>query len=252
MGELRLILLVTGALLVGGIWWWSRRAKPGDAREPRDLIQRRDLREPHGSARAEPRLDTPPPSSDQTTPGLAALQTPSRATWAPATEPHTQREPNAGSDLDPATVDVSGFDPARQMVLSLLVLPVHGERFLGADVLSVLEEADLRFGARRIFHRHDPSGATLWSVANMLEPGQLDPAVIQTDYVHGLVLFAVLPGPRLGSETFADMLATARRLAQRLHGELADADRSSLTPQTIQHLREQVLEFERRRAGAGA
>jgi cell division protein ZipA len=89
-------------------------------------------------------------------------------------------------------------------------------------------------------------------MANMLEPGYLEPSALQGDYVHGLVLFAVLPAPRPGSETLADMLATARRMAQRLRGELADADRSSLTPQTIQHLREQVLEFERRRAGAGA
>ncbi len=239
MGELRLILLVAGVLLVGGIWWWSRRGSSAPRREFRDL------REPPSAPRAEPTLDTPP-ASDSTTPNLARARV-----WAPPTEPHTRREPEPMLDSGPATVEASAFDPARQMLLSILVLPEHGERFLGADVLSVLEEADLKYGARRIFHRRDPAGATLWSIANMLEPGQLDPMVIQTDYVHGLVLFAVLPGPRGGSETFADMLATARRLAQRLRGELADADRSSLTPQTIQHLRESVLEFERRHTGAG-
>ncbi len=248
MGELRLILLLAGALLVGGIWWWSRRGSSAPRREFRDL------REPPSAPRAEPTLDAPL-ASDSTTPNLARPRV-----WAPPTEPHTRREREPRADLDPAspqgggdapTVEASAFNPARQMLLSILVLPVHGERFLGADVLSVLEETDLKYGARRIFHRRDPAGATLWSIANMLEPGQLDPMVIQTDYVHGLVLFAVLPGPRGGSETFADMLATARRLAQRLRGELADADRSSLTPQTIQHLRETVLEFERRSAGAG-
>lgn len=244
MGELRLILLVAGALLVGGIWWWSRR---GSTDQRRGF---RDLREPPSVHRAEPSVDTPP-TSDSTTPGLVRPPTPVRV-WAPTTEPHTRREPEANAGLEPDTVKTAGFDPERQMLLSILVLPEHGERFLGADVLSLLQESDLKYGARRIFHRHDIAGATVWSIANMLEPGQLDPAVIQTDYVHGLVLFAVLPGPRLGGETFADMLATARRLAQRLHGELADADRSSLTPQTIQHLRETVLEFERRRAGAGA
>jgi cell division protein ZipA len=86
----------------------------------------------------------------------------------------------------------------------------------------------------------------------MLEPGYLEPEALQTDYVHGLVLFAVLPARRPGGEVLADMLATARRIAARLRGEVADADRSSLTPQTIQHLREKVIEFERRRSGAGA
>jgi len=252
MGELRVILLVAGAMLIAGIWWWNRRAKPGDLdqrHDSRDSRERRDLREPSLAPRAEPKPGAAP---DSTTPNMVRPQTPLRG-WAPTTAPHTRRDAEPRDDLEPDTVkQSSGFDPARQMVLSILVLPVHGERFLGADVLAVLEETELRFGARRIFHRHDPAGATLWSIANMLEPGELDPAVVQTDYVHGLVLFAVLPGPRLGSDTFADMLATARRLAARLRGELADADRSSLTPQTIQHLRESVLEFERRRAGAGS
>lgn len=228
MGELRLILLVAGVLLVGGIWWWSRRATPDETRRPRDL------REHTVTPRAQPKLEPV-------------------KVWAPHTEPQTQREAEPRDTLEPDTVkQSSGFDPAKQMVLSILVLPEHGERFLGADVLSVLEEADLKYGARRIFHRHDIAGATVWSVANMLEPGELDPGEIQTDYVHGLVLFAVLPGPRASSDAFADMLATARRLAQRLRGELADADRSSLTPQTIQHLRETVLEFERHHTGAGS
>lgn len=244
MGELRLILLVAGALLVAGIWWWSRRGERGDPDATQAPRARRDLRQPQPVARAEPSLDAPSARG-------AAAELPVRV-WEPKTQPETRRDDAPEPDGEPATVRAPAFDEERQMVLSLLVLPEHGERFLGSDVLAVLEECGLEFGAKRIFHRHEADGATLWSMANMLEPGYLEPAALQGDYVHGLVLFAVLPAPRPGSETFADMLATARRMAQRLHGELADADRSSLTPQTIQHLREQVLEFERRRAGAGA
>ena len=245
MGELRLILLVAGALLVGGIWWWSRRGERRAPDQPQQPRGRRDLRQPASPPRAEPTLDAPSARPDPAADRSVRV-------WEPVTQPETRRDPEPEPESGPATVQASAFDAERQMLLSLLVLPEHGERFLGTDVLSVLEESGLRFGARRIYHRHDAGGATLWSMANMLEPGHLEPAQLQGDYVHGLVLFAVLPGPRPGSETFADMLATARRVAQRLRGELADADRGSLTPQTIQHLREQVLDFERRRAGAGA
>lgn len=236
MGELRLVLLVAGALAIAGIWWWGNR-KERRARADADKH----------APRAEPRLDAPR-SAQGPSLGLGGR---------PLTQPDTRRDdPPAPelrhdpTDLDPPTVEAPIFDAERNMVLSLLVLPVHGERFLGADLLEVLEECELRFGAKRIFHKHDASGAALWSMANMLEPGYLDPAEVRGDYVHGLVLFAVLPARTPGSVILDDMLATARRMAQRLHGELADADRSSLTPQTVQHLREKVLEFERRRAGA--
>lgn len=234
MGELRLILLVAGAILIAGIWWWNRRNAPDDAAPgPK----------PH-APRAEPHLEVPHSASHRGI-GLPVA-------GGPSTQPDTRRDDAPDEDADPPTVRAqSSFDPDNNMLLSLLVLPEHGERFLGNDVLAVLEDSGLRYGDLRIFHRHDPAGVKLWSMANMLEPGYLEPDALQTDYVHGLVLFAVLPARLQGSEVFADMLATARRIAARLHGELADADRGSLTPQTIQHLREKVIEFERRRSGAG-
>jgi cell division protein ZipA len=219
MSELRLILLTVGALIIGAIWWWSRR-RDDDAPIPKPKP---------AAPRAEPRIGSP------------------------GVRPETRRDgAPEDDDRDPPTLRSKGYDPERNMLLSVLVLPEHGERFLGTDVLAVMAEGGLKFGPRKIFHRQDGSGRPLWSIANMLEPGYLEPAEIDGDYVHGLVLFAVLPAPLAGSEVFADMLATARQMAARLHGELADADRSSLTPQTIQHLREKVLEFERRRAVAGA
>jgi cell division protein ZipA len=236
MSELRLILLAVGALIIGAIWWWSRRGEPA-ASKPKQL-----------TPRTEPRVDAPVSASHRGS-GLPV-------SGGPTTQPETRRDDapadDAAADLDPPTVKSKGYDPDLNMLLSVLVLPEHGERFLGADVLSVLEEGGLQFGKRKIFHREDASGRTVFSIANMLEPGHLDPAEIDGDYVHGLVLFAVLPTAGAGSEVFNDMLSTAKQMAARLHGELADADRSSLTPQTIQHLREKVLEFERRRAVAGA
>lgn len=137
------------------------------------------------------------------------------------------------------------FNPARDMILSLFVLPAAGETFLGAEVVETLGGVGLQFGPRQVFHRHAPDGRSMYCVANMVEPGTLEPNAVRFEHIPGLLFFAVLPGARSGTDTFADMIATARRIAQRLRGELADAERSSLTPQTIQHLRERVVEFER-------
>src|SRR5688572_12234380 len=132
MSELRLILLAVGALIIGAIWWWNRRSKD---ETPKPLSK-------HAPPRTEPRVDAPQSAS----PGGAGL--PVRG--GPTTQPETRRD-----DLDPPTIKSKGYDPDLNMLLSVLVLPEHGERFLGTDVLAVLEEGGLKFGPRRIFHRHD-------------------------------------------------------------------------------------------------
>ena len=42
------------------------------------------------------------------------------------------------------------------------------------------------------------------------------------------------------------MLTAGRRLAEGMNGDLKDEQHSVLTPQTMEHLRQRVQEFERR------
>jgi len=236
MGDLRLFLLLAGVALVVGVWWWgSRRAS---AR--RDGVPK---------PRAEPTIATHDEpgegSSESTTPGLAARQP------ASAAAPSPMDEALPAVPL-PDEAPARGFDPDRQMLLTLFIVPASGQQLLGSDVFVTLDEVGLRHGARRIFHRETDQGAVVFSVAHLAEPGELDPLGQRFEYLQGLALFAVLPGPRPGTDAFADLLATARRIAQRLHAELTDGERSTLTPQTIQHLREKVLAFERQHGRGGA
>ncbi|OQX40699.1 MAG: cell division protein ZipA, partial [Candidatus Sedimenticola endophacoides] len=60
-----------------------------------------------------------------------------------------------------------------------------------------------------------------------------------------LTLFARLPGPLDGLQVFSDMLMSAERLAAELNGSLQDATHSDLTRQTIEHVREEILEHRR-------
>ena len=48
-----------------------------------------------------------------------------------------------------------------------------------------------------------------------------------------------------GVAVFADMLSTAERMAAILDGELQDETHSALTKQTIEHMREEILEYRR-------
>jgi len=274
MEGFRTILLLIGAAVVAGVWWWStRRAGPQQVPRARaepnfGSLPREVAHDAKGRAADHPEFDpdTTAPravqaqasatlrAADDAAAEVAAAAPPRSAEVAEVFGDEPARVPAIASTQAEARIERGepgpGFDPTRDMILSLFVLPAVGEAFLGAEVVETLGGAQLHFGARQVFHRHAPDGRSMYCVANMVEPGTLEPGAIRFEHVPGLLFFAVLPGPRSGTDTFADMIATARRVAQRLRGELADADRSSLTPQTIQHLRERVVEFERLRGPA--
>ena len=272
MAGLRTILLLIGAAGGAGIWWWSTRrpaATPRPRAEPRLGAASGDPRpetprDAKGRAADHPEFDpdtTAPRALDRDAAGALRRADADAARIVASAPPPSGDFAAAFADAPTAvSVEASaeariergepgpGFDPSRDMILSLFVVPAAGETFLGAEVVETLTGAQLQFGKRQVFHRHAPDGRSMYCVANMVEPGTLAPDAIRFEHVPGLLFFAVLPGPRSGTDTFADMIATARRVAQRLRGELADAERSSLTPQTIQHLRERVVEFERLRS----
>jgi cell division protein ZipA len=146
-----------------------------------------------------------------------------------------------GSSAKSAPVREQG----EQLILALHVMPRTGMPFAGAKAQDAFETCNLRFGRYQVFHRLDaPGGDSVFSVANMVEPGSFDPDSLDTSELSGLTLFMVLPGPRGGVASYADMLATARQLAQALDGEVLDQDRSTLTRQTARHIRERIITFE--------
>jgi cell division protein ZipA len=54
-----------------------------------------------------------------------------------------------------------------------------------------------------------------------------------------------LPGPKDSLTVFSEMLSTAERLAKLLQGEVLDQRRQPLTRQSIEEMREEVLEHRR-------
>lgn len=136
---------------------------------------------------------------------------------------------------------------------SLFVLHVasrDGGFFDGPDVHAALRAQKLEFGKHDIYHRLTEANGvpeSVYSVANMLKPGYLDPAEEDHLRTPGLALFLVLPGPIEGVSAMRDMLDTAKALARELDGEVLDDKRTLLTPQTTQYMLDRVAELDRRR-----
>lgn len=149
--------------------------------------------------------------------------------------------------------------PARKEILDVIVMHLVANpdvRFPGRTLLQQLLEQGLRFGDMNIFHRHRQTASgndeLLFSVANALEPGTFDIDTMEEQTFRAITFFMKLPGPAKPLESLERMLTSARALAEALDAELRDEQHSVLTPQTIEHLRERVQDFERRQRLADA
>lgn len=137
-----------------------------------------------------------------------------------------------------------------QLHIVMTVMARSGGRFSGQSLRSALEHADLHHGEMNIFHRHELPGdhhsATLFSAANVLAPGDFELTRMDTLTSPGIAMFMRLPGPDSPADAFQQMLDAATMVAEDLDGTLCDETRSSLTPQSINHLRERIADFARR------
>ncbi|SFC93390.1 cell division protein ZipA [Thiohalospira halophila DSM 15071] len=202
--------------------------------------------EPEPSPRPEVRTEPPgrpgPEGEDETPTGIRTEPVaPHRRSAAPEPEPESEPEPEPEGERPPRP---PGED---DLILALFVTAPEGSAFPGSALATALGEAGLRFGSMEIFHWYHAGGGAgeepVFSVASMVEPGTLE-KLDETFATPGLAFFCQLPGPRPGMESLEAMLAAARRVAYDLGGELLDERRSTLTDQTVGHLRDRVREHE--------
>lgn len=256
MDLLRWILLIVGALIVIGVYFWSRR----DVHEQENLF-----------VRSEPGVGS---QSDDYDPLFASVPktgtTPPNLTNADG-EPDLEamhRELSSLQDLlkaeaaDKARAEQSVRAPANaaahaavtpaaeDKVVALYLVAPPQQVFSGADVDAALREAGLEYDEELHIYNRYPNGAerdtSVFGVANLVEPGTLELAAMAETGTPGLTLFLQLPGPLRPLQAFDLFATTAQQLASRLSGELRDKSRSTLTRQTLEHLRDDIQQFERR------
>jgi len=133
-------------------------------------------------------------------------------------------------------------------LIILGVLAKSGSVFKGAELVDALRGQGLKFGNMSIFHRIDSTTAQqLFSVANALEPGTFDLADMQALETPGITFFLQLPVPGDAFETLEDMLLSARTVAAALGGDVKDDQMNTLTGQTVEHMRQRLADYARRR-----
>lgn len=147
-----------------------------------------------------------------------------------------------------AAADRPQSEPEEVMIIN--VMANKGETFRGDELLDVLLKCGMRYGDMDIFHRYSDSkgeGTLLFSMANMVKPGTFDLEAMEQFDTPGVSLFMTLPLKADSMQSFELMVDTARTIAETLYGELKDEQRSVMTRQTVEHCRERIRDFERRR-----
>jgi cell division protein ZipA len=266
---IRLILIIFGVLLVAGIYLWDRYKR----HEPRGpMVRSRARREPALVAPSgEPQtndaadrddvgndaqvVDDVPASAgrDATASGGTSLdpEPVDLGDWTPVDD---GREPQFTMDLNfdaHADGDYLHAAPALDDEIEHKLVVLHVMSRDGQIDGSALEKAcdavKLRHGEMSIYHFHDgATGQVLFSMANMVEPGNFPADDMAGFSTPGVTLFTQLPGARDGVEIFENMLNAGRRLAHFLQAELRDQERNKLTTQMEKHIVESLVEYRRR------
>lgn len=276
--QLRLILLLLGVALIGGIYLWDRlknsrlsvrRSAPRVRRQP--SLYQEDTEDTEDSDDSGDSDDSDPYAQDDAleSAGDAAMDSQAdplfltpldevNAEEHDSEQQDSEQQDSGGADSEDLEFSAQGetdylhgppdLETALpKMLLQINLVSRHGP-IRGKAILEAADETQLGLGEMDIFHRYDDRRPdyVLFSMASQHEPGSF-PVGAMSDYeTHGLTLFTQLPGLRDGMVIYSDMLFTAERLAVIFDAELQDETHSILTKQAIEHTREQILEYRRK------
>lgn len=248
MSELRVILLILGALVLAAVYYFSRPRKPRQAHSRQGRRTEPDAAEKNDSSSGDGwsalNGDEPPP--DKLKQELKRLGDLISREHKPAPAPRRGGE-SAGGVPQERPDESAGAKPEHDKIVVIYVRAREGRTISGQALTEVASKAGLEFGEMNIYHRLDEAGRRepIFSMANMVAPGTLDEADSPGFSTPGVALFLRLPGPVSALDAWDAMLATARRLSELLDAELLDESHSSLNRQRIQQLREEMREYDR-------
>ncbi|WP_151702899.1 cell division protein ZipA [Nitrincola alkalilacustris] len=137
--------------------------------------------------------------------------------------------------------------PEPEHVLVITVVGDAKQPFSGALLRRVVEACGMEHGDMSIFHRFEGSDDTSpvqFSMANAVNPGTFDLEQMDDEETPAVSFFMSMLEPRDPMTAYECMLATAETLAKHVGGDLLDEDRSVMRPQTKEHYRQRIRDFE--------
>ncbi|WP_027857803.1 cell division protein ZipA [Marinobacterium jannaschii] len=136
-------------------------------------------------------------------------------------------------------------DPENVLVITVVA---GKDRPIGGAVLHKLVEAcGMQHGDMDIYHRFEDGkgqGAIQFSMANAVSPGSFELSRLDSLQTPAVSFFMSMEEPDDVMNAYECMLATAETVAKHMKAELLDENRSVMRPQTKQHYRQRIRDFE--------
>jgi cell division protein ZipA len=126
-------------------------------------------------------------------------------------------------------------------IIVLYILPKADKELMGSQINSSAQAMGLTFGEMNIYH-YKPENRTVFSIANMLEPGSFDADTIHDLKTSGLTIFMQISGDD-PLDDLTEMLQRSYQLAGLLDARLCNHKREPLTEQDAENYRSQVSHF---------
>lgn len=137
--------------------------------------------------------------------------------------------------------------PDPEQVLIITVVGRNGKHLPGPALDRIVTACGMEWGDMAIYHRpedNSPDAPIQFSMANAVAPGTFDPDHLEELATPAVTFFMSMAEPTDTMTAYECMLATAETLAKHLDGDLLDEDCSVMRPQTKEHYRERIRDFE--------